>query len=176
MCTTCSDYNESSCSVCTYNVGGDGTTDCSCTGAYERLSNDTTLLCAACHTGCSTCTNGGLTNYSDCTACDGTSSGKGILIHGSIYYCAEFCPTGLTHNTGVCDGSPGQVIGATFNDFGSSWSTGSVTLTAQGTYPAKERGNYFQGSGASDRMEFNNFYFNVKFTVSAWIRLDSVGT
>jgi hypothetical protein len=25
-------------------------------------------------------------------------------------------------------------------------------------------------------MEFNSFYFNVKFTVSAWIRLDAVGT
>jgi hypothetical protein len=174
-CNDCTDYAAGSCTECLAN-STEGSGACTCNAGFARLGNDTQLPCLACHTSCSTCTTGGITNYSDCTACDGTASGQGILIHGSIYYCTEFCPTGQTHSAGVCTGTLGAVFGATFNDFSSSWSTSSVTLTAQGTYPAKERGNYFQGSGSSDRMEFNNFYLNVHFTVSAWIRLDAVGT
>ena len=176
MCTTCSDYAEGSCSDCTYNAGGSGTTNCSCAGAYVRLGDDTQLLCAACHDTCSTCTTGGLGNYSDCTACDGTASGKGISIHSNILYCADYCPTGLTDNTNTCDGSPGAIFGATFEGFSSLWTTSTVTISAQGPYPAKERGRYFKGSGSTDHMVCGDMLLNVRFTVSSWARVDAIGS
>ena len=92
------------------------------------------------------------------------------------YYCAAYCPTGQTI-AAVCTGTLGVVFGAIFNEFATSWTgTDSVSLTAQGTRPAKERGNYFKGSTSTDHMEFTSMYLNVGFTVSAWVRVDAIGS
>ena len=131
-CKNCSNYDVGSCTECEFTSGGStlGTGACTCNAGFARLGNSIDLACGACHTNCATCTTGGLTNYSDCTSCDGTASGNGILIQGSNYYCADYCPTGQT-TAAVCNGSLGAVFGATFNEFATSWTgADSVTLTA----------------------------------------------
>ena len=93
-CTSCTGYAEGECTTCGLSSYTTGTTNCTCIAGSVRDSNSLNKLCLACHTGCDTCSTGGLTNYSDCTACDASASKVGLSIAGGsgFVYCATTCP------------------------------------------------------------------------------------
>ena len=175
-CENCSDYSDGSCasSMCA-SSGFAQEASGSCTCGIGSVRANTDVACEGCHTNCTTCDIGGTGNYSDCTACDTGASQKGIPFNGSYVVCANYCPT-TTTDSAICTGSPSAVFGATFALFDTSWTNNSITLTAYDTQPAKDRGNWFNGS-AGTRMDFtSDFTLNIDFTLSTWIRVESLAS
>lgn len=87
--------------------------------------------------------------------------------------CLSYCPTGYT-DVDCAKPTSGnvEVFCSSFNDFAGSWTDNSIELKNYGAYPAKHRGQYFQGS--EDFMLFeNNFTLSFNFSLFTWVRLDS---
>ena len=94
----------------------------------------------------------------------------------SYRFCANYCPTGFTNSdfTDCTDGgSVITVFSDDFNDFGGSWTSGTVTATAvNDVMPAKMRGQYFKG--VNQYMSFDSFTLWLDFSLYSWIRLDNL--
>ena len=169
-CEECTGYSTANCTNCGTGAS-QGSGDCTCTAGHHR--SEITHECLACHTDCNACTTGGLTNYSDCTTCNG-SGVQGLPISGtSVVYCVSFCPYPQTANGAICDnGSLGTVVEAKFNNFGADWSSNGFNLTRNNVVAAKNRGHYFATS-TPGRIEISSSpKFNIDLTISSWIRLD----
>jgi hypothetical protein len=89
--------------------------------------------------------------------------------------CIAYCPTTFTAGVSKPEcTAPGDalVFHEAFNTFEGPWGILSTdTGNATGTYPAKLRGQYFDGS---DYMTVSAFTLAPDFAVMAWIRLPSV--
>jgi hypothetical protein len=101
-CKECSDYTTCDVGKCgNSGLAVSGAANiCEC-GPNSVRTGAENSLCLACHTGCSTCTTGALTNFSDCTACVTQK-----IPSSYTAYCSA-CPTGFT---GASCSLPGSAL------------------------------------------------------------------
>jgi hypothetical protein len=172
-CTHCLTYDSCEASKCGTNASSPGGTSyhCQCNEGFALRDSDD-VECKPCHVDCDRCDKGDIANYSDCTQCD--SATEEVDIDGTYKYCLGYCPTGYTdENWKVCTKPAGDVIVfcSEFDDFANEWTNTNVKLINHGAYPAKHRGQYFDGQG--DYMVFdNNFTLGFNFSLFTWVRLD----
>jgi hypothetical protein len=60
-----------------------------------------------------------------------------------------------------------------FKPFDRTWTNRGITVTSQGTYPAFERGEYFDGA---DHMTMTDFKLRFTFSIALWVRPDAIAT
>lgn len=177
FCKECSNYTD--CTTCTDNATKSNA-DCTCNDGYFEDGTK----CTQCGLGCKTCPSQ-LSNWANCEDC---LTGKfKVQIAASKYACLDYCPTGYqtdglaTPVEQTCDwnGVDTDVEAAcfNFNTFDdSSWSIQNsgksinVTATQNGTVPAYNRGQYFDGS---DTIDITNLRIGFNFSLFTWIRLDA---
>ena len=173
-CKLCNTYTACVDGHCTQSTGAQSNGgNCECQTGFGRA--DINSLCDSCHGTCNACDVGGTNNYSDCTLCDSSSFGitHDVTPH---YYCLNYCPTTFTAGTQP-DCTPGGsylVYESNFSLFSDTWENNGISFltTDQDVYPAKYRGQYFNGS--TSYMKFSNFTLSTSFTIMAWIRVDSI--
>ena len=65
---------------------------------------------------------------------------------------------------------------AKFEGFASTWTYNGINLNSHGAIiPSKNRGQYFNQSELSYMEFIDDFYLNVDFTITSWIRVDEIG-
>lgn len=87
-------------------------------------------------------------------------------------YCAEYCPLGYTPNGVDCTkDSDAELFCARIEGFENSWSTTSyLTLFRKGVYPAKYRGQFFDGSDSIDFGASTKWTLNHSFAFMCIVR------
>ena len=171
-CTRCSDYTTcdvGKCALSTF-AQDDGSNGCECQPFYGREAG-TNNLCEACHTDCERCDQGNLGNYGDCLQC---SNGRfSLALAGSYLFCMTYCPNLFTEGTAPSCTPPSDYLlyHESFNTFIGPWGIADSSGGTR-TYPAKERGQHFNGSASL--MSFSDYQLQPSFTILAWIHLDDL--
>ena len=88
-------------------------------------------------------------------------------------HCTDFCPTNYTGGSPRCTPGATAIWAMTFDTFtDAAWTNNSIAATATGTFPAYERGHYFESSTPA-YLALGDFQLSVRFTISGWIRPDN---
>ena len=177
-CSNCTDYTTCEAASCTQTnfASNDAvqTSTCVCNDNYGRSGVDS--ICRACKAGCLDCDVGGQDHFGDCTAC-ATTHFAIQLTDATHNICINYCPTLYTGSVPNCVAPVTTVVfEADFNTISvGPWSSASgVSATSTNTYPAYERGQYFNGSDAY--MQLSSLKLAPSFSFLAYIRLDDLAS
>jgi hypothetical protein len=101
-----------------------------------------------------------------------------VDIDGTHNWCANYCPTGYASSGSApnCDNptTTWLIYDISFNAFSGTWENNNITLASSSVAPAKNRGQYFNGTGSS--MQFSDFTLAINFSVLTWLRLDDLSS
>jgi hypothetical protein len=88
-------------------------------------------------------------------------------------YCIDYCPDGYTGTKPNCTLNDANIFCQNFEGFANQWTENGITLEQKESYPAKMRGNHFNGYKNGSYMLFKDtFKLNFDFTLYMWIRKD----
>lgn len=137
-------------------------------------------LCKACFTNCDACNPGGLSNYSDCSAC--SAGAYDISPYGAFKYCTTYCPSGWFEDPAIsCTAPPvdKMVFSVDFNAplevYPNGAFTGNAfdvtpTRVAPSASPAKNRGLYWDGLAAG-YVEIPSLLLGSRMSIHSWVLL-----
>ena len=180
-CASCSDYADGSCNVgscSSTTLASESSGQCTCNPGAGRVDHND--LCKACFTNCDACNPGGLSNYSDCSAC--SAGAYDISPYGAFKYCTTYCPSGWFEDPAIsCTAPPvdKMVFSVDFNAplevYPNGAFTGNAfdvtpTRVAPSASPAKNRGLYWDGLAAG-YVEIPSLLLGSRMSIHSWVLL-----